>query len=147
MLKVVSVLTRYQFFPKVLLMKTKIFDNFWWGGGTFVSVGWQAYNSFSTMYLVFLSQPFLRFHPPIYSTCSNARLHFFTIFVPSFDPNEWCLKNGLYSGGLNPGPLGHESSGLTTRPQPFFHKLTSNNLKSLCNSKWIFFQKNQNNNF
>ena len=34
----------------------------------------------------------------------------------SFDPNEWCLKNGLHSGGLNPGPLGHESSALTTRP-------------------------------
>jgi hypothetical protein len=41
---------------------------------------------------------------------------FSTIFGPSFDPNEWCLKNGLHSGGLNPGPLGHESSALTTRP-------------------------------
>jgi hypothetical protein len=39
------------------------------------------------------------------------------IFVSSFDPNEWCLKNGLHSGGLNPGPLGHESSALTTRPR------------------------------
>jgi hypothetical protein len=38
------------------------------------------------------------------------------MFVPSFDPNEWCLKNGLHSGGLIPGPLGHESSALTTRP-------------------------------
>jgi hypothetical protein len=45
-----------------------------------------------------------------YSTCNNARLEFSTIFVPSFDPNEWFLKNGLHSGGLNPGPLGHESS-------------------------------------
>jgi hypothetical protein len=43
-------------------------------------------------------------------------LSFSTIFVPSFDPNEWFLKNGLHSGGLNPGPLGHESSALTTRP-------------------------------
>ncbi len=42
---------------------------------------------------------------------------FHTIFVPSFDPNEWCLKNGLHSGGLNPGPLGLESSALTTRPR------------------------------
>jgi hypothetical protein len=49
-----------------------------------------------------------------YSTCNNARLEFST--VPSFDPNDWCLKNGLHSGGLNPGPLGHESSALTTRP-------------------------------
>jgi hypothetical protein len=52
-----------------------------------------------------------------YSICNNARLEFSTIFVPSFDPNEWCLKNGLHSGGLNPGPLGHESSALTTRPR------------------------------
>ena len=52
-----------------------------------------------------------------YSTCNNARLEFSTIFVPSFDPNEWYLKNGLHSGGLNPGPLGHESSALTTRPR------------------------------
>jgi hypothetical protein len=51
-----------------------------------------------------------------YSTCNNARLEFSTLFVPSFDPNEWCLKNGLHSGGLNPGLLGHESSALTTRP-------------------------------
>jgi hypothetical protein len=33
-----------------------------------------------------------------------------------FDPNEWCLKNGLLSGGLNPRPLSHEFSALTTRP-------------------------------
>jgi hypothetical protein len=52
-----------------------------------------------------------------YSTCYNDMLEFLTIFVPSLDPNEWCLKNGLHSGGLNPGPLGHESSALTTRPQ------------------------------
>jgi hypothetical protein len=51
-----------------------------------------------------------------YNTCNNARLEFSTIFVQSFDLNEWCLKNGLCSGGLNPGPLGHESSTLTTRP-------------------------------
>ncbi len=56
-------------------------------------------------------------HLQDYSTCNNARLEFSTIFVPSFDPNEWCLKNGLHSGGLNPGPLGHESSALTTRPR------------------------------
>ncbi len=38
-------------------------------------------------------------------------------FISSFDPNEWFLKNGLHSGGLNPGPLGIESSALTTRPR------------------------------
>ena len=52
-----------------------------------------------------------------WSTCNNARLEFSTSFVPSFDPNEWCMKNGLHSGGVNPGPLGHESSALNTRPR------------------------------
>ncbi len=52
-----------------------------------------------------------------YSTCKNARLEFSTNFVSRFDPNEWCLKNGLHSGGLNLGPLGHESSALTSRPR------------------------------
>jgi hypothetical protein len=33
-----------------------------------------------------------------------------------FDPNEWCLMNGLLSGGLNPQPLSHESSAFATRP-------------------------------
>jgi hypothetical protein len=56
-------------------------------------------------------------HLQDYSICNNARLEFSTIFVPSFDPNEWCLKNGLHSGGLNPGPLGLGSSALTTRPR------------------------------
>jgi hypothetical protein len=56
-------------------------------------------------------------HLQDYSICNNARLEFSTIFVPSFDPNEWCLKNGLHSGGLNPGPFGLESSALTTRPR------------------------------
>jgi hypothetical protein len=42
-------------------------------------------------------------HLQDYSTCNNARLEFSTIFVPSFDPNEWCLKNGFHSEGLNPG--------------------------------------------
>ena len=56
------------------------------------------------------------FHLQDYSTCNNARLEFSTIIVQSFVPNEWCLKNGLHSGGLNPRPLGHESSALTTRP-------------------------------
>ncbi len=33
------------------------------------------------------------------------------------NPNEWCMKNGLLSVGLNPPPLSHESSALTTRPR------------------------------
>ena len=39
------------------------------------------------------------------------------ILLQAFDPNEWCLKNSLLSGGLNPGPLSPESSALTTRPR------------------------------
>jgi len=41
-------------------------------------------------------------HLQDYSICNNARLEFSTNFVPSFDPNEWCLKNGLHSGGFEP---------------------------------------------
>ncbi len=59
--------------------------------------------------------------PPSYlwddSTFNNARLDFSTIFVLSFDPDEWCLKNGFHNGGLNSRPLGHKSSALTTRPR------------------------------
>jgi hypothetical protein len=47
----------------------------------------------------------------------QCQVKVYTIFVPSFDPNELGLKNGLQSGGLNPGTLGHESSALTTRPR------------------------------
>jgi hypothetical protein len=47
----------------------------------------------------------------------QCQVRVFHNFVPSFGPNEWCLKNSLHSGVLNPGPLGHESSALTTRPR------------------------------
>ena len=54
--------------------------------------------------------------------------------LQAFDPNEWCLKNGLLGGGLNPRPLSHESSALTTRPRLLaFHQL-----KSLKNVFFIF---------
>ena len=46
-------------------------------------------------------------HLQDYSTCNSA--WWFNLF-PWFDPNEWCMKNGLLSRGLNPGPLSHESS-------------------------------------
>ncbi len=43
---------------------------------------------------------------------------FYKPTIPQSPPShEWCLKNGLHSGVLNPRPLGHESSALTTRPQ------------------------------
>ncbi len=56
-------------------------------------------------------------HLQDYSICNNARLEFSTNVVPSFDPVEWCLKNGLHSGGSNSQPFSHESSALTTRPR------------------------------
>jgi hypothetical protein len=42
-----------------------------------------------------------------------------TNFVPSFDPNECCLK---LAEVLNPGPLGHESLALTTIPRRIANK-------------------------
>jgi hypothetical protein len=48
---------------------------------------------------------------------NNARLISNQFLLQVFDPNEWCLKNGLLSGGLSPRPFSHESSALTTRPQ------------------------------
>jgi hypothetical protein len=56
-------------------------------------------------------------HLQDYSICNNARLEFSTIFVPSFDPIEWCLKNGLHRRGSNSQPFSHKSSALTTRPR------------------------------
>ncbi len=47
-----------------------------------------------------------------YSICNNARLISTQFLLQAFDPNEWCLKNGLFNGGLNPQPLSHD---LTTR--------------------------------
>jgi hypothetical protein len=68
------------------------------------------------MLLDFISQPFIKVPFAGLQYMQQCQVRVFHNFVPNFDPNEWCLKNGLHSGGLNPGPLGHESSALTTRP-------------------------------
>jgi hypothetical protein len=47
----------------------------------------------------------------------QCQVNFHLILLQAFDPNEWCLKNGLLSGGLNARPLSHESSALSTRPR------------------------------
>ena len=44
----------------------------------------------------------------------NCQVRVFHNFVPSLNQNERCLKNSLHRRSLNPGPLGHESSVLTT---------------------------------
>ncbi len=65
----------------------------------------------------------LKVHPPFlqdYSICNNARLISTQFLLQAIDPNEWCLKNDLLGGGLNPQPLSHESSALTTRPLVVF---------------------------
>jgi hypothetical protein len=56
-------------------------------------------------------------HLQDYSKCNNARIEFSTSFAPSFDLNEWCLKNGRHSGGSNSQPFSYKSSAQTTGPQ------------------------------
>ncbi len=79
-------------------------------------------------------------HLQDYSTCNSAR--WLNLF-PWFDPNEWCMKNGLLSGGLNPGPLGHESSalpldhGYSPLSVPTLTKCYLNFFRVLC-SVWPF---------
>jgi hypothetical protein len=81
-------------------------------------LSWVTSLQFIQYHVAGFYKPIIPQSPPSHlQDYSNARLEFSTIFVPSFDPNEWCLKNGLHSGGLNPRPPGHESSALTTRPQ------------------------------
>ncbi len=93
---------------------------FFFGGGGEVGLIRLTSLQFIQYHVAGFYKPTIPQSPPShlrdYSTCNNARLEFSTISVPSFDQNEWCLKNGLHSGDLNPGPLSHESSALTTRP-------------------------------
>jgi len=54
---------------------------------------------------IFISQPFLKVHPPICQITAHATMpgkSSSTIFIPSFEPNEWSLKNGRISGGFEP---------------------------------------------
>jgi len=60
------------------------------------------------MKLNFISQRVtaLNFHPPIsgitaFEIMPGGTLHYIFL-LQAFDPNEWCLKNGLLGGGLNP---------------------------------------------
>jgi hypothetical protein len=53
----------------------------------------------------FYKPTFLKVHPPFlqdYSICNYARLISTQFLLQAFDPNEWCLKNGLLSGGFEP---------------------------------------------
>ncbi len=53
-------------------------------------------------------------HLQDYSICNSAR--WFNLF-PWFDPNEWCMINGLLSGGSEPRTSRSWVFCLTTRPQ------------------------------
>jgi len=88
---------------------------FFWSLGL---VSWQAFISSLDSYETGFYKPtVLKVHLPFledYSICNNARLISTQFLLPYF---EWCMKNGLHSGGLNPRPLSHESSAITTRPR------------------------------
>ncbi len=72
------------------------------------------------MKLYFISQPSSKSTLPFAGLqhMQQCQVKFHSIFASCFDPNEWCMKKGLHSGGLNPRPLSHESSALTTRKLP-----------------------------
>ena len=88
--------------------------------GILVLVSWQAFISSIVLKLYFISQLSSKSTLPFAGLqhMQQCQVNFHSIFASIFDPNEWCLKNGLHSEGLNPQPLSHESSALTTRPQP-----------------------------
>jgi hypothetical protein len=54
------------------------------------------------MKLDFISQPSSNSTLPFAGLqhMQQCQVNFHLIFAPGFDPNEWCLKNGLLSGGL-----------------------------------------------
>jgi hypothetical protein len=108
--------------------------------GSLVLVSWQAFISSFVMKLDFYKPTVLKVHPP-----NTARLISTQYLLPCFDPNEWCMKNGLHSGGLNSQPLSHESLALTTRPRLLAKfsqcKFSSINWEKF-KSSWILKNKN-----
>ena len=98
--------------------------------------------------LDFISQPSSKSTLPFlqdYSICNNARLISTQFLLQAIDPNEWCLKNGLLNGGLNPQPLSHESSALTTRPRllAIIVQDYSINGKTKNTKQFFLFEKNE----
>ncbi len=85
--------------------------------GSLVLVSWQAFISSLVMKLDFISQPSSKSTLPFAGLQHMQQLISTQFLLPCIDPNEWCIKNGLRSGGLNPRPLSHESSALNTRPR------------------------------
>ncbi len=87
--------------------------------GSLVLVRWQAFMIFLVMKLVFYEPTVLKAHPPF------CRITAYATMLGQF-PLNLCFHaliqmNGAWKmvstvGGLNPRPLNHESSALTTRP-------------------------------
>jgi hypothetical protein len=65
-----------------------------------------------------------------YSTCNNARLEFSTNFCSKLWSKWMVPEKWSPCGSLKPGPLGHESSALTTRPRLLI-------IKSNCLWQWF----------
>ncbi len=100
----------------VFTFKLYIFFGCW----TLVLVSYQASCASLVMKLDFYKPTVFKVHPLISGITAHApmpgRLEYvFVLYV--FDQNEWCLNNGLLSLGLNPQPLSHGPSALTTRPR------------------------------
>jgi hypothetical protein len=85
-----------------------------------VLLNWQVFISSLVMKLDFISQLSSKSTLPFAGLqhMQQCQVNLFQFFLlQAFNPNDWCLKNGLLSGGLNPRTLSHESSALTTRPR------------------------------
>jgi hypothetical protein len=73
------------------------------------------------MKMDFNKPTYLKVYPPIGGITAHATMpkrlehSIISVFLQAFDSNEWYMKNGLLTGGLNLRPLSHEPA-LTTRP-------------------------------
>ncbi len=63
------------------------------------------------MKLYFHKPALQKVHPAIHGITAYATMP----GIHTYDPTEWCVKNSLLIGDLNPRPLTHEFSALTTK--------------------------------
>jgi hypothetical protein len=82
-------------------------------------VCWQAFISSVVMKLDFKSQPSSKSTLPFAGLqhMQQCQVNFHSILAPKLWSKWMVHENGIHSGGLNPWPLSHESSALTTRPR------------------------------
>jgi hypothetical protein len=91
--------TKCSFYKVSFFEKFQIYVSIWVFGIFFLldfGLSWLTSLQFIQYHVAGFYKPTVPQSPPShlqdYSTCNNARIEFSTIFVPSFDPNEWCLK-------------------------------------------------------